>query len=189
MLIPYGAPNRGFSPLNLPRMLLVFAILLGFIALLAPLSRKLFMAEEGDLKSFAGSVQRAPTQDSKGLIRIRVETSDGPHDLLVEDRSHYQQIINLQAGDYVTARAQSLLGEYHIWELKHDGVTIESYQDMCQFSARKLEQGTTSALWIGFLASICLVAAIVLRMFFGVWSQPVEKSVLGAPIIPPDDLA
>jgi hypothetical protein len=69
-------------------MLLVFAILLGFIALLAPLSRKLFMAEEGDLKSFAGSVQRAPTQDSKGLIRIRVETSDGPHDLLVEDRSH-----------------------------------------------------------------------------------------------------
>lgn len=189
MLIPYGTPNRGFSPLNLPRMFLVLAILLGFIALLAPLSRKLFMVEEGDLKFFVGSVQRAPTQDSNGLIRIRVETSDGPHDLLVEDWSHYQEIINLQAGDYVTARAQSLLGEYHIWELKHDGVTIESYQDMYQFSVRKLEQGTTSALWIGFLASIFLVAAIVLRMFFGVWSQPIEKSLLGAPIIPPDDLA
>ena len=52
---------------------------------------------------------------------------------------------------------------------------------MREFSDQKLQQGKAPALWVGFVASIFLVLAIVLRLVFGVWSQPVEQSVLGRP--------
>lgn len=181
--------TRGFSTQNLPRMFLVLGGMLGVIALLSPLSRQFFMAGEGDLTSFAGTLLQAPTRDANGLLRISLQTSDGERDLLVEDLSHLQEIMNLQPGDSITARAQSLLGENHIWELEHNGVVIESYEEMREFSDQKLQQGKAPALWVGFVASIFLVLAIVLRLVFGVWSQPVEQSVLGRPVMPPDDRA
>ncbi len=88
------------------------------------------MAKESDLKFVAGSVQRAPTWATEGdLIVIGVEMDDGLHYLVEEDLSHSREIMKLKPGDHVTARVQSLLGRYHIWELKRDGVTIESYQE------------------------------------------------------------
>ena len=187
LFTPFTPTNRGFSPSNLPKMFLVLALVLGGLALFTPASRRLSTAGENDLRSFSGIVQQVPTREGDGLIRIRVATSDGEHDLFVEDLSHLQEIMDLRPGDSITARAQSWLGELHVWELQHDGATIESYQETRQFSDRALQHGQASALWAGLVASIFLIVAIVLRLCFGVWSQPVEKSVLGSPIVPPED--
>ena len=187
MFRSYGRSTRQFSARNLPRALVIVAILLGSVALLGPLARKYSIVKESDLKVFTGFVQRASTRDRNGLIRIRVETSDGPHDFLAEDTSHYQEMMNLQPGDYVTARVQRMPGEYHIWELTHDGVTIESYQDMYSFSTRELERGTTLALWTWLLCSILLVVAIGLRMYFGAWSETTQQATSGDPESSPWD--
>ena len=187
MFRSYVRSTPEFSARNLPRALLTVTILLGSVALLGPLARKFSIIKEGDLNFFAGFVQRAPTQDRNALIRIRVETSDGPHDFLAEDTSHYQEMMNLQPGDYVTVRVQRMPGEYHIWELTRDGVTIESYQDMYSFSTRELERGTTLALWTGFLCSMLLVVAIGLRMYFGAWSETTQQATSGDPESSPWD--
>jgi hypothetical protein len=167
-----GRPERRYSRRNLPYTFLFLAIILGLIALLVPVSRRLSMAKESDLKFVAGSVQQAPSwahTEGGGLIRIPVEIDDGLHDFFEEDLSHSREIMNLKPGDHVTARVQSLFGEYHIWELKHDGVTIETYQDMYLYSTQELELGTTKALWLGLVSSIFLVVALALRMHFGAW--------------------
>ena len=99
--------TRGFSTQNLPRMFLVLGDMFGVIALLSPLSRQFFMAGEGDLTSFAGTLLQAPTRDANGLLRSppnqrrRAQPSCGR-------LSHLQEIMNLQPGDSITARAQSL---------------------------------------------------------------------------------
>jgi hypothetical protein len=156
----------------LPYTFLFLAIILGLIALLGPMLRSLSMAKESDLKFVAGSVQRAPSlAHTKGgpIIRVPVETDDGLHNLFLEDFTHFREIMNLRPGDHVTARVQSFLGQSDIWELKRDGVTIESYQDVYLYSTRALEQGKINALWLGLISSIFLTAAIVLRMLFGAW--------------------
>jgi hypothetical protein len=153
-------------------MFLGLAIVLGFIALVIPLSGWLAMAKEGDLKFFAGSVQRAPGWEStKGgpTIVIRVKKDDGLHDLVEEDLSHSRAIMKLKPDDHVTALVKSFFGQYDIWELKRDGVTIESYQDTYLYRTRENERGGTNALWFGLVASIFLTVAIALRMYFGAW--------------------
>jgi hypothetical protein len=157
---------------NLPYMFLFLAIVFGCFALVGPLSRWLYIAKESDLALVAGSVQGAPGWEStKGgpIIRIRVEADDGLHDLFEEDLSHSREIINLKPGDHVTARMKSFLGQFNIWELKRDGVTVESYQDVYLYSTQKLEQAKTKALWFGLISSIFLTVAIALRMYFGAW--------------------
>jgi hypothetical protein len=140
------------------------------------------MAKESDLRSVAGSVLQAPTllRPFGPIIRIRVETDHGPATIFEEDVSHSREIMNLKPGDHVTARVYlSRVGnvsdssnEYHIWELKRDGVTIESSQDTYLYETRELEQYKTSALWLGLAASICLMVALPLRMHFGAWVDP-----------------
>ena len=175
----YGKP--GISRRDLPNTFLIIAIILGFGALVLPLLGWLRMAKESDLKFVAGSVLQAPTllRPSWPIIRIPIETDDGPADIYEEDMSHSQEIMNLQPGDHVTARVKFLTvgtlrrssGEYHIYELKRDGVTIESYQDADRNQIRELEQYITNALWVGLLSSICLIAALALRMHFGAWGD------------------
>ncbi len=188
LLLRYGAHQRNLGRFSgskrkltrrsLPTFFLVFAIMLGLMALVGPLIGGLSIAKESDLKFVAGSVQRAPRWTTEGdLIRIRVETDDGICDLFEEDLSHSRAIMKLKPGDQVTARVQSLLGEYHIWELKRDGVTIESYQDMYLYETRRIERGTTNALWTGLVASILLTVALALRMYFGAWRAPTPSGL------------
>jgi hypothetical protein len=175
----YGKP--GITRRDLPNFFLILAIILGFGALVLPLLGWLTMAKESDLKFVAGSVLQAPTwlRPSSPLIRIRVETDDGPVDIFEEDFSHSREIMNLKPGDHVTARVKLLhvgtlhgsSGDYHIWELKRDGVTIESYQDAYLYQTRELEQYKTIALWLGLISSIFLTVALALRMHFGAWGD------------------
>jgi hypothetical protein len=149
--------------------------MLGFIALVIPLTRWLSMAKESDLKFVAGSVQRAPRWVStKGgpVIVIRVKMDDGLYDLVQEDLSHSRATMKLKPDDHVTALVKSFFGQYDIWELKHDGVTIESYQDMYLYQTRELERGATNALWFGLVSSIFLTVALALRMYLGAWRDP-----------------
>ncbi len=167
-----GRANRKLPRRNLPYTFLVLAILLGFIALILPLSGWLAMAKESDLKLVAGSVEQGPGWASpRGgpIIFIRVKMDDGLHDLVEEDLSHSRAIMKLKPGDHVTALVKSFFGQNDIWELKRDGVTIESYQDTYLYRTRENEQGTTNALWLGLASSILLTVAIALRMYFGAW--------------------
>ena len=101
--------------------------------------------------------------------------------------SYSREILNLKPGDHVTARVKFLTvgvprgsrGEYHIWELKRDGVTIQSYQDAYLYQTRVNEQQTTYALWLGLVSAICLMVALALRMHFGEW-------VDSTPLVPAD---
>src|ERR1700676_763842 len=127
-----GRAQRKLRRRNLPYTLLVLAIMLGFIALVLPLGGWLVMAKESDLKVFAGSVQRAPRWvNTRGgpIIVIRVKVDDGLHDLVEEDFSHSRAIMKLRPDDQVTALVKSFFGQYDIWELRRDVVTIESFQD------------------------------------------------------------
>jgi hypothetical protein len=169
-----STPKGKLSWRNLPYTFLVLAMILGFIALIILLAGSFDMAKEGDLKSLAGSVQRAPSWvHTKGgpVVVIHVETDDGQHSLFEEDLSHSREIMNLKPGDHVTARVRFLFGEYDIWELERDGVTIESYQDAYLYQTRLNERGTTNALWLGLISSIFLMVALVLRMHFGAWQD------------------
>ena len=114
---------------------------------------KLSMAKESDLKFVAGSVQRAPRWVStKGgsIIVIRVKTDDGLHDLDEQDLSHSREIMHLRPGDRITARVKFWGGDHNIWELKRDGVTIESYQDTYLYQAAMNKDGATAALCVRF---------------------------------------
>jgi hypothetical protein len=166
----YGKP--GIPRRDLPYTFLFVAILLGLIAVALAVIGKLSMAKESDLKFVAGSVQRAPRWvHTKGgpIIVIRVKTDDGLHDLVEQDLDHSQEIMNLRPGDQITARVQFWGGDHDIWELKRDGVTIQSYQDTYLYQAAMNEKGGTAALCFGLVASIFLTAALALRMYFGAW--------------------
>jgi hypothetical protein len=113
------------------------------------------MAKESDLKFVAGSVQQAPrwvwrSTKSGPIIVIRVETDDGLHDLDAQDLSHSREIMNLKPGDHVTALVKSFFGQYDIWELKRDGVTIESYQDTYLYRTRENERGDNKRALVRF---------------------------------------
>jgi hypothetical protein len=176
---PVTQAKPGLSRHDLPFTFLVIAIIFGFGALVFPLLGWLRMAKESELKLVAGSVLQAPTllRPSWPIIRITIETDDGPVNIYEEDMSHSQEIMNLKPGDHVTARVKFLTvgtlhrgsGEYHVYELKRDGVTIESYQDADLCQTRELAQAKTNGLWTGLLSSICLAAALAFRMHFGAW--------------------
>ncbi len=163
-------PKR--SRRNLPYLFAVFAVLLAIAAILIPSLAWFAMAPQSDLQSFSGSLTEAPSWGSHSVINIRLQTQDGVQDLVLEDLSHSEQILKLSAGDNIAARVYPFLGQYDLWELKHDGMIIESYQDAYVYRAQQLEQGTTTALWMGLAACILFVVAVALRMHFGVWREP-----------------
>lgn len=180
----YGKP--GISRRELPCVFLVMAIAVGGIALLMPLVRWLTMAKESDLQLVAGSVLQAPEliRSTSPVIRILVATNGRPVAIYEDDLSLSRQIMNLKWGDQVTARVKFLRagvpeespGEYHIWELKRDGVTIQSYQDAYRYQTRVNERQTTSVLGLALISAICLTVALALRIHFGEWvdSTPIE---------------
>ena len=166
-----GAKPEPLSRRDLPYTFLILAIMLGFSALVLPLLGWLRMAKESDLKFVAGSVLQAPKwlRPSSPMIRIRVETDDGPADIFEEDLSHSREIMNLRPGDRITARVMPFAGYHNIWELKRDGVTIQSYQETYLFQAATNERGVTGSLAAGLISLILLMAGLVLRMHFGAW--------------------
>lgn len=169
-----GRARRKLTRRDLPYLFLRYAIVLGLVAFGVVLIGKLDMAKKSNLKSVAGIVLQKPRwQRTKGgpIIVIRVEMGDGPHDLVEEDLSHYQAIMSLKPGDHITALVMSFVG-YHIWELKRDGVMLESYKDMYLYQTAMNERGATAAYCSGLLSLICMMVALVLRMYFGTWRDP-----------------
>jgi hypothetical protein len=161
---------------------LVIAIVVGCIAFLLLLVRWLTMAKESDLLLVTGSVLQAPALEtsSNPVIRILVQMNDRPIAIYEDDLSLSREIMNLKWGDQVTARVKFLRagvqegseGEYHIWELKRDGVTIQSYQDAYRYQTRVNESQTTYALGFGLISAILLTVALALRIHFGAWVDP-----------------
>ncbi len=180
---PVTGDKPGISRRDLPCTFLVIAIIFGFGALVIPLLGWLRMAKESDLKFVAGSVLQATTwlSSPSPMIRIRVETDGGPADIFEEDLSHSREIMNLKPGDHVTARVKFLsvpetYSEPYVYELKRDGVTIESYQDADLHQTQYLEQCTRIGLWLGLSSSICLTVALALRRHFGAWVSTLSVS-------------
>ena len=178
----YGKP--GISRRELPCVFLAAAIAVGCLALLLLWVRWLTMAEESDLYLVTGSVLQAPKliRSSDPVIRILVQTNGRPIAIYEDDLSLSPEIMNLKWGDQVTARVKFLRqsrahGKYHIWELKHDGVTIQSYQDAYRYQTRVNERWTTYALGLGLLAAILLTAALALRIHYGAWVDPTPIEV------------
>jgi len=166
------------SPRNLPSAALALAGILALGAIVIPSLSWFAMAPETDLKSLSGSLVDAPGSGDSA-ITLRLQTSEGAYDIVVEDPSHSPQIRQLRAGDDVTALVYPFLGQYNLWELSRDRETIESYQDTYLYSSQRLEQSMTTALWLGFAASILFVVAVALRMHFGVWREP-RRSIMDA---------
>jgi hypothetical protein len=172
---PGRRARRPVTPRDLPALFLGFALVLGVFAVAIPVMGKLAMAKESDLKFVAGSVQQAPGwARGKGgsklpIIIIRVKMDDGLYDLHEQDLSHSREIMNLRPGDRITARVMPFAGYHNIWELKRDGVTIQSYQETYLFQAATNERGVTGSLAAGLISLILLMAGLVLRMHFGAW--------------------
>lgn len=158
---------------NLPQVFLYLAFLSGMFSFWLLVSW-LNMPKEGDLKSVAGSVQRAPRFLVDGLIAVPVELDGGLHDDLIYDDnlSHSREIMKLKPGDHITARVHSFLGDTRIWELKRDGITIISYQETYQYEYPSHERLTTNLLAFGTLSAILLTVALALRIHFGAWRNP-----------------
>ncbi len=181
----YGKP--GISRRELPCVFLVMAMAVGGLALLLLLARWLTMAKESDLQVVAGSVLQAPEliRSSSPVISILVKTNGRPIVIYEDDLSLSPQIMNLKWGDQVTARVKFLRagvpegspGEYHIWELKRDGVTIQSYQDAYRYQTRVNERQTTYGLGLVLISAILLTVALALRIHFGAWVDPTPIEV------------
>lgn len=181
----YGKP--GISRRELPCVFLVMALTVGFLALLMPSVRRLVMAKESDLYIVSGSVLQAPEliTSTQPVIRILVSMNGRPIDIYEDDLSLSQQIMNLKWGDPVTARVKLQRastqigsdGEYHIWELKRDGVMIQSYQDAYRYQTQANERATTHALELGLASAILLAVALGLRMHYGAWVDPTPIEV------------
>ena len=170
----FGRDQRQFSSGNLPYFFLILTIALGFVAVALTVMTKLAMAKESDLKSVAGSVQQAPEwlRGNGGklpIILIRVVTDDGLYDLDEFDLSHSGEVMNLRPGDRITARVRPLATYHSVWELKRDGVTIQSYQETRLFQAAQNAQSERNALLSVLAASISLTVALALRIYFGAW--------------------
>jgi hypothetical protein len=140
------------------------------------------MAKESDLQLVAGSVLQARelTRPSNPVIRILVATNGRPVAIYEDDLSLSGEIMNWKPGDYITARVKFLRegvprgspGEYHIWELKRDGVTIQSYENAYLYQTGVNERQTTYALGLVLISAICLTVALALRIHFGAWVGP-----------------
>jgi hypothetical protein len=91
---------------------------------------------------------------------------------VVEDPSHFLEIKALKPGDYVTARVKRFLGQDDVWELKHKGATLQSYQNTYLYNSRRNQRAAVWALWLGFASSLSLTAAFALRIYFGTWRDP-----------------
>jgi hypothetical protein len=178
-----GRARRKLTRRDLPARFLIYALVLGLFAVAVPVIGKLAMAKESDLKFVAGSVLQAPRwhRETEGgpIIIVPVETDDGPDDLDEQDLSHSREIMNLRPGDRITARVMSFGGDHNIWELKRDGVTIQSYQDTYLYEAAMNERGVTAALAAGLISLIFLIVALGLRMYFGAWRDSTGS-------VPPD---
>jgi hypothetical protein len=167
-----------FNVRALPAFILILAIIVGIFAVAVPVMGKLAMAKEGDLKFVAGSVQQAPGWvtgrhgNKFPIIVIRVKTDDGVYDLDEQDLSHSGEIMNLRPGDRITARVMPFVGYHNVWELKREGVTIQSYQETYLFQVATNERGVTGSLAAGLIALMLLMVAFVLRMYFGAWRDP-----------------
>ena len=175
-------PRRKLTRRDLPILFLRYAIVLGLITLGLLSIGWLAMARKSDLKSVAGTVQQAPRwQRTKGgpIIVIPVEMGDSLHDLTVEDVSHYQAIMNLKPRDHITALVTSFL-EYRVWELKRDGVMLESYEDMYLYQTAMNERGAIVAFGSGLLSLVFLMMALSLRMYFGTWRDPARLAPANA---------
>lgn len=181
----YGKP--GISRRELPCVFLVIAIVVACLALLLPVVRWLIMAKQSDLSVVTGTVLRAPQliRSTSPVIIILLET-DGRHVAIYEDDVSLSEVMTLKPGDHVTARvkfqragvqSESDDGEYHIWELKRDGVMIQSYQDAYLYQTRATERAMTYALGLALLAAILLAIALALRMHFGAWVDPTPIEV------------
>ena len=181
----YGKP--GISRRELPCVFLVMAMAVGFLAFMQLFGRWLTMAKESDLQLVGGSVLQAPEliRSSTPVICILVQMNGRPIAIYEDDLSLSREIMNLKWGDPVTARVKFLRagvpedspGEYHIWELKRDGVTIQSYQDAYRYQTRVNEKQTTYALGLGLVSAILLTVALALRIHFGAWVDPTPIEV------------
>ena len=80
--------------------------------------------------------------------------------------------MNLRPGDQITAGVRPLATYHNVWELKRDGVTIQSYQESYLYQVAQNGQAETNALLCGLLAAISLAAGLALRMHFGAWRDP-----------------
>ncbi len=178
---PEPRGSRAVRPLSrrdLPVLFLLPAILCGFFAVFLPVMAKLAMATESDLKYVAGTVEQAPrwlrgrSGGKLPIIEIRVETDDGSYVLHEQDLSHARDVMNLRPGDRITARVKPVASYHTVWELKRDGVTIQSYQESYLYQAAQNQQAATDALLCGLVAAISLTVALALRMHFGTWRDP-----------------
>jgi len=181
----YGKP--GISRRELPCVFLVMAMAVGGLAFMLLFGRWLTMAKESDLQLVGGSVLQAPEliRPSSPVLRILVQMNGRPIAIYEDDLSLSREIMNLKWGDPVTARVKFLRagvpedspGEYHIWELKRDGVTIQSYQDAYRYQTRVNEEQITYALGLGLISAILLTVALALRIHFGAWVDPTPIEV------------
>ena len=170
-------------------MCLIYAVLFAVAALGLPFAASLDLAQKSDLQTIAGSVESAPrvTNGGKGgtKLHIFVRGSGRLYHLTQDDLSgDVPEIMNLRAGDNVTARVKhDLLGRDldWLWELTRDGDTVLSYEQTLRYFDRRNARIRKIAFCAGALSFGLFIAALLLRRRFGAWRDATSPSVPAAP--------
>jgi hypothetical protein len=150
--------------------------ILGAGAVGIPLAEQLDLANERDLFTVSGQVDRIyvtnrPKAGRK--LQIALRTSDRVHNLTQEDMSAVIPAIkSIKPGDEIDARvSHDTVGRdlEWIWVLNRDRKTIVSYQDTENF-LQSLHARTRWFTYGSGISSICLiVVGVALRRRFGAW--------------------
>lgn len=177
-----GARNqRGVTRRDLPAVFLALATFFAIFAVLFPLAGRLDLASRNELKPVTGTVASRPRwHTGKGAgIYIPIQTADGLHTLAITDFHNYDELMALKPGDAVTALVRPL-GAYGVWELKHDGITLVSYEEMREGAEREERQARRVGSWLGLMSFVCAIAAVSLRRHYGSWrgSNPSPEAVI-----------
>lgn len=176
--------RRRVGTRSLPILFLIYGVLFALGAVILPFLSNHDLAteaNENELRTISGSVLHAPywTCCRREEINIEVLGSDGIHHLTQKNMDGVfpkimHEITALRVGDKVTARTKhDPFGDNLEWvsEIQRNGVTILSYQDTRLFYKRLRARQRLLCRWMGGLAVIFLLTAILLRKKFGAWAD------------------
>jgi hypothetical protein len=169
-------PRRNLTARDMPALLMFIGGILGAGAVGIPLAEQLDLANEGDLVTVSGQVNRiyVTNRPKAGrMLQIALRSSDRVHNLTQADMSAVIPAIgSIKPDDVIDARVgHDMLGRdlEWIWVLNRGGKTIVTYQDTENF-LQALHARTRWHTYASGISSICLiVAGVALRRRFGAW--------------------
>ena len=173
------AARPGLTKRDLPIAFMIWGVAFGIFASVQALGRigdAKQIHPESSLIAISGTVERIAYRQTKStrIADVTVKNSDGVYVLTSDSWSNAIDGSSLAIGDRVRSETwPNFTTQLNAaWSLQRDGETIVSYNQTLLDRQSKQRSDIRFTEVLAFVSMLLLVAAIVLRLYFGAWSAP-----------------